>query len=179
MRAKSMMNNNNNRQQQTKAPRPSNELDFQQQMLDPFISSEYVDPSFANKFREFIILKDDKGEPILDANGQMQVTINKDLWGILQMFTRDWRLGNIDKREEAVAIRHFLDLTTDILVTLGDEFREPALMCFERALCVNETSQSKGGFVRRMSNTFFHNTKNVEENSKQKRNFFGFGKKVS
>ena len=151
------------------APRPNNDLDFQQQLTDPRISSEYSDQNFANKFREFDIQKDENGEDVL--------VVNEDLWSVLQMFTRDWRLGNIDTKREAIYIRHYLDLTSDILTVLGDEFRKPALISFERAIAVNETSQSKGGFLRKMLNTFIHKTTPAGESEKTKRNLLGMGKR--
>lgn len=166
------MNNN------IKAPRPSTDLDFQQSLTDPFISSPYVDSSFMEKFREKEYLYDQEGNPILDENGNHKIIIKDDLWSVLQIFSRDFRLGNINMREEAGYIRHYLDLTSDILVNLGDDFRKPALMCFERALAVNETSQSKGGFLRKMLNTFIHKQSSPDdENNKNKRNLLGFGKK--
>jgi len=163
--------------QTPRAPRPSTDLDFQQQLTDPFISSEYIDPSFTDKFKEYEIVRDENGEPIILEDGRVQVQITKDLWGVLQMFTRDWRLGNVNK-EEAMAIQHHLHLTSDILICLGDDFKEPALMCFQRALCLNEVSQSKGGFVRKILNTFIHKSTAIDsDNKQQKRSFFGLGSK--
>ena len=163
----------------TQAPRPNTDLDFQQQLTDPFISSPYVDVSFSNKFKEYDYLRDDKGQPIKNESGNYSVVVKRDLWAVLQMFTRDWRLGNIDTKREAVYIRHYLDLTTDIITLLGDDFRECALISFERALVVNETSQSKGGFLRKMLNTFIHRTTpNVDsDNNKSQRNLLGMGSK--
>jgi len=170
------MNNNNDNQKLV--PRPSTDLDFQQQLTDPFISSPYVDTGFVNKFKKFSYQYNKKGEVILDENGQPLLVIEKDLFSVLKMFTRDWRLGNINMREEAGYIRHHLDLASDILINLGDEFRASALMSFERALCVNETSQSKGGFLRKMLNTFIHKQTPIDDdNGGQKRNLLGFGKK--
>jgi hypothetical protein len=131
-----------------------------------------------NKFKEFEYLYDEKGEKILNKDGTHKVIIKNDLWSVLQIFSRDFRLGNINMREESGYIRHYLDLTSDILINLGDEFRKPAMMCFERALAVNETSQSKGGFLRKMLNTFIHKQSGLEDdNNKNKRNLLGLGKK--
>lgn len=167
-----------NNQQQQQMPRPNTDLDFQQQLTDPFVSSPYVAPAFSNKFKEFEFARDEKGDKITDENGQYVIYVKRDLWNILQMFTRDWRLGNIDTKREAVYIRHYINLSADIMVTLGDDFREPALISLQRALAVNETSQSKGGFVRKILNTFIHKTTpNQDEKNGNSRNLFGLGKK--
>jgi len=157
-------------------PRPNTDLDFQQSLTDPFISTPFVDKGFTDKFKEFEYKSDKEGEIILNEDGTPKLYLKEDLFSVLQMFTRDWRLGNINMREEAVYIRHHLDLTSDILINLGDDFRKSALMCFERALAVNETSQSKGGFLRKILNTFIHKQSGMDdENNKNKRNFMGLG----
>ena len=159
------------------APRPNTDLDFQQQLTDPFISSTYVNPAFSSKFKEYQYVLDADGNITLNEDGTKKIEIKRDLWAVLQMFTRDWRLGNIDTKKEAIYIRHYLDLTTDIITLLGDDFREPSLISFERALVVNETSQSKGGFLRKMLNTFIHKTTPQGDGEKTKRNLLGLGKK--
>ena len=158
-------------------PRPNTDLDFQAQLTDPFTSSPYVDVSFTNKFRKYVYVRDERGKIILDENNKPQIVMEQDLWGILQLFNRDWRLGNIDKKEEAVYIRHHINLTTDILNLLGDDFNQSAMVCFSYALCVNETSQSKGGFLRRMLNTFIHKTTQNDDEPKKKSFFSSFGGK--
>jgi len=168
------MTQNNN----TPMPRPNTDLDFQAQLTDPFTSSQYVDKAFSNKFREYVYMRDQQGKIILDTNGNPKIVMQKDLWGILQIFNRDWRLGNIDTKEEAVYIRHHINLATDILNLLGDDFNQSAMICLSYALCVNETSQAKGGFLRRMLNTFIHKTNTSDESSNKKAGFFSsFGKK--
>lgn len=168
----------NNQQQKNPMPRPNTDLDFQAQLTDPFTSSDYVNVAFTNKFREYVYVLDEKGKPILDDNGNQKIVMHKDLWGILQIFNRDWRLGNIDKKEEAVYIRHYLNLTTDILNLLGDDFKQSALICMSYALCINETSQAKGGFLRRMLNTFIHKTSATDDEKPTKSGFFSsFGNK--
>ena len=53
---------------QVKAPRPTNDLDFQQTLTDPFISSDYMDQSFKDKFREYVYKLDGNGNLILDKD---------------------------------------------------------------------------------------------------------------
>jgi len=161
----------------TPMPRPNTDLDFQAQLTDPFTSSPFVDPAFMNKFREYAYTGDQEGNVILDKDGNPKIVLQKDLWGILQIFNRDWRLGNIDKQEEAVYIRHHINLATDILNLLGDDFKQSSLICLSYALCVNETSQAKGGFLRRMLNTFIHKTNNTDDTPKKKTFLSSFGGK--
>jgi len=156
-------------QQNNQMPRPNTDLDFQAQLTDPFTSSPYVDPSFSDKFRVYAVMRDQDGNVIYDENNNPKIFLETDLWGILQIFNRDWRLGNIDKKEEAVFIRHHINLSTDILNLLGDEFKQASLICLSYALCVNETSQAKGGFLRRMLNTFIHKTNTNDEDSTKKK----------
>ena len=151
-------------QTQQEKPNPNNEIDFQNQTTSPFISSEFVSDRLRNKFRIIDIDKESGNYVVL-----------KDYWANLEVFTQDWRLGNIVK-EEAFYIRYNLDLSQDILTALPSEFSKCALMLLERSISVNETSQSKGGFLRRMFNSFFQHTSTKEE-SKPRRSFFGLGKK--
>jgi hypothetical protein len=172
------MNNNQNNTLKNPMPRPNTDLDFQGQLTDPFTSSEYVNIAFTDKFRDYVYVTDNQGNIILDDKGEPKIVMQKDLWAILQIFNRDWRLGNIDKKEEAVYIRHYLNLTTDILNLLGDDFKQSAMICISYSLCINETSQSKNGFVRRMLNTFIHKTTPTDDDQPKKSGFFSsFGNK--
>jgi len=154
-------------QQAVAKPKPSNEIDFQNLTTSPLISSEYVSDRLRNKFREYQLYKNEKGEEI--------VRLIRDNWANLEVFTQDWRLSNINK-EEAFYIRYNLDLMQDILTTMPVEFHRPALILLERSLSVAETAQSKGGFLRRMFNSFFQHSTSKEE-PLTKRSFFGIGKK--
>jgi len=151
-------------------PRPNTDLDFQAQLTDPYTSSQFVDPAFSNKFRDYVQARDPNGNLLFEEDGTTpKVILVNDLWGVLQIFNRDWRLGNIDKKEEAIYIRHHIKLSTDILILLGDEFNQASLISLSYALCVNETSQAKGGFLRRMLNTFIHKTNTKSEDTNPKR----------
>ena len=140
-------------------PKPSSDIDLQFMTTLPHISSEYMSPRITNKFKRFA--SDD--------------VVARDLWASMELFTQDLRLGDLSK-EEAFYVRYNIDLATDILTVLPESFSKPALIIFERGVCVTETSQSKGGFLRRMFNTFFQHS-SVKEESPAKRSFFGLGKK--
>jgi len=65
----------------------------------------------------------------------------------------------------------------DTLSVLPDSFNKPALLMLSRASSELETSSSKGGFLRRLFNTFFQHNNSVKEDVPNKRSFFGLGKK--
>ncbi len=76
--------------------------------------------------------------------------IKKDLWSLLSFYQRDLRLANLDHRELIYA-RYMLDLAGDLIY---HNFVVPFLLTLSRIACVLETSQSKGGFLRRNFKTW-------------------------
>ena len=157
----------NEPQAQKPQPKPSNDIDLQAMTTFPHISSDYMSDRVRNKFREFRVVK--------DAQGNEQVQITRDLWANMELFTQDFRLGNLSTRELFV-VRYNIDLCSDILTALPEYFHKPALISLERAVAVTETSQSKSGFLRTLFNTFFQHS-NVRDETPTKRSFFGMGKK--
>lgn len=162
-------------QQQKVMPKPSNEIDMQAMTTFPHISSDYMSNRIRNKFRDFAYVFNDKGERLLNPDGTPMFQVTRDLWANMEIFTQDFRLGNLNK-DESFYVRYNIDLCTDILTTLPESFHKPALILLERSIAVTETSQSKGGFLRRMFNTFFQHS-NKSDDQPQKRSFFGLGKK--
>jgi len=156
-------------------PKPSNQVDLQSLTTFPHISSEYMSDRIRNKFREFDYVRDEKGKVVKDANGELVVRLIRDWWANMEIFTQDFRLGNLNK-DEGFYVRHHIDLCSDILTVLPESFHKPALLLLERSICVVETSQSKNGFLRRMFNTFFQNSTSKDD-SPAKRSFFSVGKK--
>ena len=108
-------------------------------------------------------------------DGVPRLQITKDIWANMELFTQDFRLGNLNMSERFFVSYH-IDLAFDIMTVLPDSFNKPALLSLERGVSLSETSQAKGGFLRRMFNTFFSNISQKEE-APAKRNFFGLGKK--
>jgi len=162
-------------QQQKPFSRPSNEIDLQALTTTPFISSDYMSDRIRNKFRDFAYVTDKDGKVQKNKDGSPVLQVTKDLWASMELFTQDFRLGNMNK-EESYYVRYNIDLCSDILTVLPESFNKPALILLERSICVTETSQSKGGFLRRMFNTFFQHS-SVKEDAPTKRSFFGLGKK--
>lgn len=165
----------NNIQTQKPVSKPTNEIDMQMITTFPFISGDHMSDRIRNKFREFAYVVDDKGERVKDDQGNDQLQVTRDLWANMELFTQDFRLGNLNK-DESFYVRYHIDLCSDILTALPESFHKPALIALERAISVTETSQSKGGFLRRMFNTFFQHS-SVKEDAPTKRSFFGLGKK--
>jgi len=163
----------NNQKQQ---PKPSNAIDLQSITTFPHISSDYVSVDLKNKFRFYSYVLDKQGEHVLNEDGSPKLQLVKDYWGVMDIFTQDLRLSNMNK-EESVYVRYHLNLCSDILTALPKSFCQCAVISLQRATTVNETSQGKNGFLRRMFNTFFSN-QSVKEESPTKRSFFGMGKKV-
>lgn len=161
--------------EQKKQPKPTNEIDLQAMTTMPHISSEYMSENIKAKFRDYAYVTDEKGNILKDEDGNPRIQLTRDLWSVMELFTQDFRLGNLNKTE-AVFVRYHIDLCSDILTVLPSKFNQSALIMLERAFSVTETSQSKGGFLRRLFNSIFQHS-NVREEQPQKRNFFGMGKK--
>ena len=143
--------------------KPSNEIDLQVMTTTPHISGQYMSDAIKNKFK-------------LGHYEENLFVVDNDFWTNLEIFTQDFRLGNLSK-EELFYTRYHLDLFSDILTTMPGSFAKPAFIILERAVSVNETSQSKAGFLRRLFNTFFQHTTGTIKEETPNRNFFGFGKK--
>jgi len=163
-------------QKQKQKLRANTSIDLQAMTIEPFLPSEYVSDRLRNKFREFAYVLDKEGNYVLDKNKQPMIKISRDIWGAIEIFTQDWRLGNAS-RQEIKYIVYNLDLCIDILTVLPDEFNRPAFLLLSRSTAVMETSQSYKGFLRNLFNTFFHN-QTLKEDTPSKRNFFGMGKKT-
>ena len=155
--------------------RPQNTVDLQVMTTEPVLPSEYISDRLRNKFRTFVHVRDKDGKLVNDDEGNVKVAISRDFWSVMEIFTQDWRLGNL-QNQELTFVRYNLDLCTDILTVLPEKFSKPALILLERSVAIIETSQSRKGFLRQLFNTFFSNQK-VATDEPKKRSFFGLGKK--
>jgi len=173
----------NDVQKQKPISKPSNEIDLQALTTTPFISSDYMSDRIRNKFRDFAYVMEDvvdaegaiSRQVKIDADGSPMLQVTKDLWASMELFTQDLRLGNLNK-DERFYVNYHLDLCMDTLTVMPASFSKPALIMLSRATVELETSSSKGGFLRRMFNTFFQHS-SVKEDAPTKRSFFGLGKK--
>lgn len=117
-----------------------------------------------------------KGDTIQTPQGLVKfdedVTINldTDYWSLLDVYTRDMRLGNISKKDgEMEYCQYMLDLATDLL---QDDFKAGFTAAIRRLATVLELSQSKGGFLRNKFNTLTYEQYS-EEREPPKKGLFG------
>jgi hypothetical protein len=156
-------------------PKPSNDIDLQYMTTLPHISSDYMSERIRNKFREFDYVRDKNGEVVFEEDGTPKLSITRDDWANMEIFTQDFRLGNLSSTE-INEVRYHVDLASDIMNALPAFCIKPALIPLQRSIGITETSQSKGGFLRKLFNTFF-NKQSVVQQEPSKRSFFGIGKK--
>jgi hypothetical protein len=86
----------------------------------------------------------------IDSSGNPKFSEQK-LWGMLNYYTRDVRLGNLSKWDEIPYVEYHLNLAGDFL---QNSMVSPFLIALSRAATKIELSQSKGGFLRRRLSTF-------------------------
>jgi len=148
---------------------PSSDLDLNLMLTDAVWGRPEVSEDLKDKLTRFYYT----GE--LDENGS-PVYNKKALWGLLGFFTRDMRLGNLSSvpwNDEVKEARYMIDLANDLL---DADMIEPFIVALERAACILETSQSKGGFLRRQMNTI-RQEHFSQVNEPPKKAFFGGQKK--
>lgn len=144
---------------------PLNDLDLVLMTTDAVWGKYDVSPGLKQKLTKITAYKDSEGKVSYDYDS---------LWDLLGFYTRDMRLANLSTWDgELIYTRYFLDLANDFLQA---EMIEPFLICISRVATVLETSQSKGGFLRRRINTFTQESFNRNEEP-PKKNLFGIGKK--
>lgn len=120
---------------------PRSDLDFNLMMTDTLWSS--LSPELKTELTEKYQGQDDAGQ---------QITWEEHYTTVLGIFTRDLRLANLSTWDgELVVVRYHLDLATDLIQT---KMRPAAAAAIARVAGILETSQSKGGFLRRRQNTF-------------------------
>jgi hypothetical protein len=117
-----------------------------------------------------------KGDVIQTPTGFLKfeedttIELEADYWSILDVFTRDLRLGNISRKDgEMEYCQYMLDLATDLL---QDDFKAGFTAAIRRLASVIELSQSKGGFLRNKFNTLTYE-QYTEEREPPKKGLFG------
>lgn len=150
---------------------PTSELDAQMMMTNSVWGRNDVPEELKNRLAKHFSVRDEKGEQLYDQKGNPLVTTDS-LWGILGHYTRDMRLANLDSFGNELALcRYMIDLSTDYLT---ENMVEPFITSLSRAVTILETSQSKGGFLRKQMNTLTH--KNLNQTLEPpKKGFLGKG----
>jgi hypothetical protein len=163
-----------NQQQQTQHPEPSkpfSDLEFSYMTIDPSwgkeVTAELRRKLQDKKYEETFEEKDEDGKP----TGILRVPID-DLWSLLAMYTKDVRLGNLDMWGQKY-VEDQLDLASDCLA-LG--YIRSFTRALSRAITKLEVSQSRGGFLRKRSNTFTKEQFTTESKAKPVKDWLGRNK---
>jgi len=144
---------------------PQSDLDLNLMLTDSVWGRKEVSGELKDKLARYYTETDTEGN---------ETITKRSLWGLLGFFTRDMRLGNLAEfNNELNRCRFMIDLANDLL---NVDMIEPFLISLSRSATMLETSQSKGGFLRRQMNTLTTNTtqQNLEP---PKKKFFGGGRK--
>lgn len=140
---------------------PINELDLQLMIVDSEWGKE-IAPELAERLSEI-------GEKV-ERNKEGKIILNKKkLWGLLSYYTRDMRLGNLDK-DSYIVSTVWLDFSGDcIRIGLVNSF----LSSLSRVITILELSQSRGGFLRKRLGTFTQENFNEFSEQEKKKGLFG------
>lgn len=137
---------------------PQSGLDMNMMLTDTMYGSRQIGEQLKRKMKDRLDNPDD-----IDRT---------EAWELLSFYTRDLRLSNIGERE-MIYCSYYIDLAGDLL-------REGYMESFAKALAlaatVLELSQSKGGFLRKRTNTITTEGLTGEINPEKKRLLFS-GKK--
>jgi hypothetical protein len=165
-------------QQVDKRPLLRSELDLQLYVTDSQWGRSDINRELKEKIsKQFGYWQpkfDEQGRPIIDVASGKQVqeliVTEENLWSLLGFYTRDLRLGNLDRfGGETFYCQYYLDLANDYLQA---GYVEPFLICLSRVATVLELSQSRGGFLRRRMNTLSQEHIAIDTEPK-KANLFG------
>lgn len=122
---------------------PISDLDMQYRTIDPNWGKSDVPQELRDKLAYIVKLR--------SADGSEQ-SLEESLWGLLGYYTRDMRLANLSQwNNEFEYCQYYLDLAGDCL---REGYLESFLTALSRMITVLELYQSKGGFFRKMANTF-------------------------
>jgi len=144
---------------------PQSDLDLNLMLTDSVWGRKEVSRELKDKLARYYTETDNEGN---------ETITKRSLWGLLGFFTRDMRLGNLAEfNNELNRCRFMIDLANDLL---NVDMIEPFLISLSRSATMLETSQSKGGFLRKQMNTLTTNT-NQQNLEPPKKKFFGGGRK--
>lgn len=135
---------------------PANELDLSYLMTNPAWGRNI--PTELREQLKKIIGSESGTDP---ETGQPVIYVEKkDLLSLLNMYSRDLRLGNLSTYNgEMEYCQYYLDLAGDCLRA---GYPKAYLKCLSNVITILELSQSKGGFLRRQNNTI-RQEKSIEE----------------
>lgn len=155
--------------EQPKRQVPQNELDLALLTTDsvwgkPDVSQELKDN--LSTYRKIIVENPD--------GSKTEGYTKESLWGVLNYYTRDMRLANLDRFQEDY-VKHYIDLAGDCL---QEGLKRAFIISLSRAATILELSQSRMGFLRKRLGTLSTESY-TEQKEPPQRSFFGMAKKKS
>jgi hypothetical protein len=152
---------------------PTSDLDLNLMITNNQWGSKEVSEELKDTLSKYYEVPVDTG--MKDENGKAIIEMQKfkeSMWGILDFYTRDIRLGNLSVWDgELKDTRWNLDLAGHF-IQLEIPLTQPFLVSLRKAITIIETSQSKGGFLRTKMNTLRHESLNQNIEA-PKKSFFG------
>lgn len=135
---------------------PSSDLDMAMMLTDARWGDQYISNELKEKLKRKIFVtvragttvNTSEGEVVLDRD--IEVEQDEFLWGQMNYFTRDFRLGNLSG-DEVKYCDHFSLLAGDLM---HDCKPRAFMVSLARVATTLELSQSKGGFLRKRLGTF-------------------------
>lgn len=146
------------------SPLPASDLDLNLMLTNSVWGRQEVPEELKEALSKFYAEPGEDGKVVITKSSA---------WGLLGIYTRDLRLGNLsDWNNELIVCRYMIDLASDLL---SSNMAEPFLISMSRAASILETSQSKGGFLRKIMNTLIQK-QTVQQLEPPKRGFMGGNK---
>ena len=143
---------------------PQSDLDYTLMTTDAVWGTDYINPEFKQ------ILKKQYPDKVDPNTGEISVD-EESLWGLFSFYTRDMRLANLSEwNGEMKYCRFYLDLARDCLM---DKHFQAFMVSLGKVATVLELSQSKGGFLRKISKTWIGENRNINDEPPKKGLFGG------
>lgn len=129
---------------------PQSDLEYQMLVTDTLWGAPWVSEDLKEHLTKTHLLRDAEGKPILTPDGNYAIK-KQALWGLMSHYTRDIRLSNLSSaRNEINYVRHWLDYASDMI---REDMPLAFLAALSRVVTVLETSQGRGGFLRKRMGT--------------------------
>jgi hypothetical protein len=120
-----------------------------------------VSPALINKLQQM------EGKAEVDSNGQYKIK-SSELWGLLSYYTRDLRLGNLDK-DSYLVCNEWINFAG---TCLNEGYVNSFITALSTVISMVELSQSRGGFLRKRLGTFTQEHYNEFSDKNQKKGLF-------
>jgi hypothetical protein len=155
---------------------PQSELDYAMMTANPvWGKTEVLSPELKNAMTFKYGIKDSKtGEQFRDSGGNPIVT-EQCMWDLLEIFTRDLRFGNLNRKEgDVIYCEYYLNLGGDLL---KEGMVASFIACMNRVAARMELTQSVNGFLREIMNTFIQKSISTPLEPEKGRSLLGLGGK--